>query len=415
MRLCHITTLYGCYLQSFYENRPGLRNAPYEVQHTALLEDSFGRIGALSAALPRYGYEVKEIVANARPEQYAWAGENGFRTPNREWVCSITLKQLEQWRPDVVFFDDPVTFSGEFIKDLRSRCRCIRMVLGFNGSPYYLLDSIRQYDVLLSPTKSWVASFEKQGFRCQQFAQAFNTSVLSDLPERTPVDEEVLFVGGLLRAKGYHLIRERVLEAIAKALPIRIHSPSAALSPVRDWLHTNIRRMVYDGLGLLRSCGVSSERLKTLPVVGRAGAWESRPMRQINPLLRPLLRPPLFGRALYRAQRKSAVTLNIHADIAGQMGGNNMRIFEATGVGTCLLTDANDNLRSVFEVDREVVAFGSPEECLEKARWLLDHPREREAIALAGQARTLRDHTYIKRAAELDLIIREFVGSESDS
>jgi spore maturation protein CgeB len=52
---------------------------------------------------------------------------------------------------------------------------------------------------------------------------------------------------------------------------------------------------------------------------------------------------------------------------------------------------------------------------LEKARWLLDHPREREAIALAGQARTLRDHTYIKRAAELDLIIREFVGSESDS
>jgi spore maturation protein CgeB len=36
----------------------------------------------------------------------------------------------------------------------------------------------------------------------------------------------------------------------------------------------------------------------------------------------------------------------------------------------------------------------------------LEHPQEREAIAQAGQARTLKDHTFDQRAIELDYIIR---------
>jgi spore maturation protein CgeB len=83
-----------------------------------------------------------------------------------------------------------------------------------------------------------------------------------------------------------------------------------------------------------------------------------------------------------------------------------MRLFEATGVGTCLITDWKDNLHDLFEPDREVVTYRSPQECVEKVKWLLEHPQEREAIAQAGQARTLKDHTFDQRAIELDYIIR---------
>ncbi|MFN6031973.1 MAG: glycosyltransferase [Dolichospermum sp.] len=41
--------------------------------------------------------------------------------------------------------------------------------------------------------------------------------------------------------------------------------------------------------------------------------------------------------------------------------------------------------------------------------WLLDHPQEREAIAKAGQARTLKDHTFAQRAIQLDEIIRKMI------
>lgn len=99
------------------------------------------------------------------------------------------------------------------------------------------------------------------------------------------------------------------------------------------------------------------------------------------------------------------VGLNFHIDAAGRYAGN-IRLYEVTGVGSCLLTDEKENLHQLFERDTEVVTYKSADECLEKAKWLLEHPKEREAIAKAGQARTLRDHTYEKRAAQLDNIIK---------
>jgi spore maturation protein CgeB len=78
-----------------------------------------------------------------------------------------------------------------------------------------------------------------------------------------------------------------------------------------------------------------------------------------------------------------------------------MRLFEATGVGTMLLTDQKDNLHEMFDLGKEVAVYRSPEEGLEKIRYYLSHDAEREAIARAGQKRTLRDHTYAVRMQEL--------------
>jgi spore maturation protein CgeB len=99
------------------------------------------------------------------------------------------------------------------------------------------------------------------------------------------------------------------------------------------------------------------------------------------------------------------VTLNSHID-AAKNWASNMRLFEATGVGTCLLTDWKPNLCKYFDVDREVLTYKSIDEAREKYDWLMDHPREREMIAIAGQKRTLRDHNFQCRAHELDDIIR---------
>jgi len=51
------------------------------------------------------------------------------------------------------------------------------------------------------------------------------------------------------------------------------------------------------------------------------------------------------------------------------------------------------------------VTYKSEEDCIEKVNWLLSHPNELKQIAAAGQKRTLRDHTFEKRAEELHEII----------
>jgi spore maturation protein CgeB len=48
-----------------------------------------------------------------------------------------------------------------------------------------------------------------------------------------------------------------------------------------------------------------------------------------------------------------------------------------------------------------VVAYGNADECAELIEHFLSHEREREAIARAGQRRTLSEHTYRERAGEL--------------
>ena len=105
--------------------------------------------------------------------------------------------------------------------------------------------------------------------------------------------------------------------------------------------------------------------------------------------------------------RDSFLTLNHHGDVPAY--ANNMRLFEATGVGTLLITDWKANLHEIFEPGKEVVAYCSAEECSEMIRYYLEHDKEREDIARAGQQRTLRDHTYYKRMQQLVNIVQKYL------
>jgi spore maturation protein CgeB len=78
-----------------------------------------------------------------------------------------------------------------------------------------------------------------------------------------------------------------------------------------------------------------------------------------------------------------------------------MRLFETTGVGSLLLTDAKVNLGELFEPGREVVAYRDADDLVASARRYLADDAARREIASAGQARTLRDHTYAVRMQEL--------------
>lgn len=116
------------------------------------------------------------------------------------------------------------------------------------------------------------------------------------------------------------------------------------------------------------------------------------------------VRRGVYGLDYFQTLHDAKISLNIHPNCAG-WAASNIRLFEATGVGTCLITDWKDNLGQFFEPDREIVTFKSAAECLEKLRWLVAHPEGRKRIAEAGQQRTLRQHNYVNVASALDAII----------
>jgi len=70
-----------------------------------------------------------------------------------------------------------------------------------------------------------------------------------------------------------------------------------------------------------------------------------------------------LGLEMYRklAERKlaeSKITLNCHEEIAGNYASN-MRLYKATGMGACLITDWKENLPNIFEPDLEIVIYRS--------------------------------------------------------
>lgn len=103
--------------------------------------------------------------------------------------------------------------------------------------------------------------------------------------------------------------------------------------------------------------------------------------------------------AIPRIMQQSVVSLNF----ANSRGRNQVkaRTFEVPGAGGFLLTEYAPGLETHYEIGREIEVFRGEDELIEKARFYLEHPAERDAIARAGHARTLRDHTYDARVREL--------------
>jgi spore maturation protein CgeB len=116
--------------------------------------------------------------------------------------------------------------------------------------------------------------------------------------------------------------------------------------------------------------------------------------------------PPLYGMDMYKLFNNSKIVLNFHIGIAGEYAGN-MRMFEVTGAGSCLLTDNKSNLSDLYEIGKEIVAYDNVQDCVSKAKWLLGNDGARKEIALAGQRRTLRDHTVETRCKQIIDIIKE--------
>ena len=112
------------------------------------------------------------------------------------------------------------------------------------------------------------------------------------------------------------------------------------------------------------------------------------------------VKPPLFGHQMLQSLSNYQVAFNYHNMHTGDHACN-MRLFESTGVGCCLLTDHKSDIASIFEPDVEVVTYTNHDEAVSKAKCLIREPKLARKIALAGQKRTLTQHTSEKQIDHL--------------
>jgi spore maturation protein CgeB len=92
--------------------------------------------------------------------------------------------------------------------------------------------------------------------------------------------------------------------------------------------------------------------------------------------------------AVYNASR-----INLDINRIYQRDIATMRVFDVLACRGFLLADCSDDLGELFDLDSEVISYGSISEIPSLVRHFLNHPREREQIAEAGYRRVTREHT----------------------
>jgi spore maturation protein CgeB len=105
--------------------------------------------------------------------------------------------------------------------------------------------------------------------------------------------------------------------------------------------------------------------------------------------------------------------LNIARDSMASVGFSPAtRVFEACGAGACLITDAWVGLDMFLKENEEVLVARDGVEVAEHLRTLTSE-RARE-IGEAGRARILKEHTYERRGAELDRLLRDVMSAKRE-
>jgi spore maturation protein CgeB len=373
MRFLYLTTYYDSFLRQFYGDRPALSQQSYEAQRRALLTESFGWADFWSRALTPRGYEASELIVNAEPMQQAWGREHGIGGASAR---AIAIHQVREFAPDVIWFD---AHDMQLLQALRDDVPSVRLLMGWTGSWVSPRVDWRRFDLVFSCAPEAVETLERGGIPARHIRHAFDPSVGESIGDQ-PKQVDVVFVGQVIPAPSFHGRRETLLRTLLdRGVDLTIHTLPAPRPSLRSKAERWLRGFKHHAV--------------PYPWAGQGRFAEA-------------MQPPLFGRAMYRKLRQARIALNIHADSSPRFASN-MRLFETTGVGTCLVTDWRPNMGELFEDGREVVTYRNAQECAENIAWLLAHAEERERIAAAGQARCLRDHTFSVRAGELDHIVQE--------
>lgn len=356
-------------------------------------------------ALENVGYEVELVFSNIELLQKKWCLENNIDGTklSREEVLFL---QIKKYRPDIVFVND--CSSVAFLKKIREEIHSIKLVLAWSGSALavnpLLLDMWKEVDLIMCCAPEGVDYLNRNGANSVHINHAFFKSKIYEKDNVDILVEKVTFIGNIIRANDFHMQREKLLQQLGEKIPISMYTSSYYIG-YSDIIKDLIK------IGLYEIAHIMPEQI--VDFIGKYSntyryicSLQSKPRFSVNLKLKSLYRKPVYGLDMLDVLHKSALVLNIHADSSPQYASN-MRLFEATGVRSCLITDYRKNMSDLFEPDFEVVTYNSVDECIEKTRWLFNNPQKRYDIAYAGYLRCMKDHTYDNRAIQLDNIIRQ--------
>jgi spore maturation protein CgeB len=212
-----------------------------------------------------------------------------------------------------------------------------------------------RFDLILSGIPSLVEQFRSQGIQAAYLAHAFDRRILQRVPVATERIPRVAFVGSLTSD---HADRITFLDALARRVDVDFYGRGVEYLPA-------------------------------------------------DSPLRKRYRGPAWGDDLYSIYGSYLVVFHKIIGVVGT-SASAKRLFEATGMGACVMAEASDDMPGLFQPEHEIVTYATFDECVEKITDLLAHPEIALQIGQRAQQRTLAEHTYARRVQQILQYTKQF-------
>lgn len=396
-----IATFYKQAIEYYYLKFPDIVKESYSVQFRHFMDQYYGLSDSYEKEFIELGMSAQVIPANVAPLLAKWSEENGLAIGNTD---DLILSWLKKESPDVIYVDD-VSFSPiEYWDHLRQQIPSVKLLIGNCCSPYnvYTLQVYHKFDFVFCCCNQLANELRVQGIKAHVVMHGFDTNILKKIPHKTK-DIDLLFTGSIIPGKGFHQQRNNLINTIVKSkINISIYGNIKRQCKIL----IRLKQCIYLIYSFLKKIDVLNLlRYKKLNKKILSGGMPQ--FIQIDKALEKKVYAPEFGLDMFDLLGQSNICLNIHGDISS-IDAANMRLFEATGMGACLLTDWKENMCTLFDEGVEVVTYKNADDCVEKIKWLLNHPDLVKNIGLAGQRKCVEMYSVKARAKEIyDVIVLE--------
>lgn len=360
-------TAYKGYLLSHYQRDPDLATKSYEEQRDALVFDAFPWIYSWANNNPFENIEIFETVHNCEWLQKSWSPNLDY---GEGWQKLVLMDQIKNKQPNVCVLYPPEFFTNDFIEEIRHSVKHDIIIVGYDGINRENKYIFEGYDLIITCSDFISEKYVDIGKESYTLNFAFDRDILNRLKLKYRPIYKTGFSGSIF--ENIHQDRLELIKYIARNFPLEIRSEYPG---------------IYRGVNHLKK--IAREFLTDYDF---NEFWINYKVWYQN-------KGPVYGLDMYQFLHDTKIVLNKHIDTVKYAA--NVRMYEATGVGSCLLTDWKENIETIFIPDEEIVTYSSKEEAKDKIKFLLKNESVRTRIARAGQKKTLSTYTYQKNIPQL--------------
>ena len=375
-KILRISSVYPNLIDNLKKNID-YKNLDYEELLKKIFDQKYSVSNNLTKNFNNKGYKCVEVINNINFLQQKWLKKYGLKKSKD----NILIQQIKFYKPNIIFIANVDLISKIKIDELK-KLNYIKLIFCFHCAPISekMIKNFSNIDFILTCTEDYKKKFLRATGKpvyLMQHAYSDSTGVKYNGKKR---DIDVTFIGSLFINKKFHLKRIEIIYDLLKKFDNRFIA-------INFSNYFFIHLIIFIMKSLLNKDFYKKNLLYKLMFIYFCS------------------NKPIFGTSMFKIFNKSKILVNMHIEDTKYAG--NMRLFEGTGSGCLVLTDKKKDLKKLFKLNHELVAYKDKNALIAKIKFFLKKNIMLSKIAKNGRNKTLKFHNYENRLNILDKIIKK--------